>query len=456
MRGAGRRLSRAAALSLIAAALGVVDAAIAAPPIVTITSPTNGSDVSETPSFSGLAEETSGAVTLRIYAGHMAEGEVIQLLSTPSTSPGGAWSVGPAAPLKNGTYTAQAKQTNVAAETGTSSPVRFKVDTPPPKVTLNAPESPSTNTTPSFTGTASGTQPVTVQIYAGSTKSAAVSAATAAGTGGPWTSDNASPALSSGKYTAVATQEASLAGNPDGHSAPVTFTVTAPPAVTPSVVSPAGSPFGPPLASFRWFPPVPQTGESVSLVSTASDVTSAITGLAWALTGSGPFQPGGAVLTTAFFAPGGHVVRLLVTNAHGLSSVAAETINVVGHRVLLMQPYPVVRLAGSQTRSGVKLRLLEVQQLAPGARITVRCKGRHCPVRSATRVAAANKLRVAAVEFRAFERSLRFGVTLEILVSAPGEIGKYTRFSVRRGKLPQRVDMCLDTSGIKPIACPAS
>jgi hypothetical protein len=47
-------------------------------------------------------------------------------------------------------------------------------------------------------------------------------------------------------------------------------------------------------------------------------------------------------------------------------------------------------------------------------------------------------------------------VTLEILVSKPGEIGKYTRFELRRGKLPERVDMCLDPAGIKPLVCPSS
>ena len=121
-----------------------------------------------------------------------------------------------------------------------------------------------------------------------------------------------------------------------------------------------------------------------------------------------------------------------------------------------MQPYPVVRIVGSETALGIKLRLLEVQQLPVGARIAVRCKGRHCPVRSATRIAAASKLGAPAVEFRTFERALRFGVILEIRVSLPGEIGKYTRLSIGRGKLPQRLDTCLDPAGVKPIACPAS
>jgi hypothetical protein len=162
------------------------------------------------------------------------------------------------------------------------------------------------------------------------------------------------------------------------------------------------------------------------------------------------------VLTTSFSTPGDHVVRLRVTNAYGLLSIATATIKIVTPRVLLMRPFPVVRIAGAETASGVKLRLLKVQQLPAAARITVRCKGRRCPVRSVKRLAVSRKQGVAPVEFRQFERSLHFGVTLEILVSKPGEIGKYTRFVIRRGKLPKRVDMCLDQMGIKPLRCPSS
>jgi hypothetical protein len=57
--------------------------------------------------------------------------------------------------------------------------------------------------------------------------------------------------------------------------------------------------------------------------------------------------------------------------------------------------------------------------------------------------------------FQRFERRLRAGVTLEIRISKAGEIGKYTRLVVRRGKLPQRVDVCLDPAGVKPIVCPS-
>jgi hypothetical protein len=347
------------------------------------------------------------------------------------------------------------------AGAATVSPVMFTADAAAPKLTLNSPASPSNNTRPSFTGTASNTTLVTIRIYAGAAaKGAVVSTAMARGTGAAWASESASPALSSGQYTAVASQANSLAGGTAGKSGPVTFTVTPPPVVAPAeapLPAPATvPPPTPPLASFKWFPPVPQTGEPVSLVSISTDAASPITGIAWALTSNGPFQGGGALLTTSFSSPGGHVVRLRVTNANGLSSEASETINVVGPTARLMQPFPVVRIAGTETASGVKLRLLMVQQMPAGAQIIVRCKGRGCPIKAARRVAVSSKRGAAMVEFRGFERSLRFGVTLEVLVSEPGEIGKYTRFAIHRGRLPERVDMCLDPAGVKPIACPLS
>jgi hypothetical protein len=95
-----------------------------------------------------------------------------------------------------------------------------------------------------------------------------------------------------------------------------------------------------------------------------------------------------------------------------------------------------------------------------GARVTVTCHGPSCPIRSETRVAfsSSRKRRVGAVQipFRRFERSLHAGVTLEIRVSKHRQIGKYTRFVIRQGRLPERVDTCLGPAGIKPIRCPGS
>jgi hypothetical protein len=445
------RLLRAALVSSAVIALGQVGTASAAPPSVAILSPLNGSrSNNQTPTFSGLEEEGAGPVTLDIYEGPTTGGSIVQELSTDLFSVG-TWSLELLRPLVDGTYTAQAAQTNSASETGVST-VTFTVDTAPPTVTLNSPESPSDNATPSFTGTASDITPVTVTIHAGASAAGTlVSSATAAGTGAGWQSSDASPALSAGEYTAIAVQDSSL-GNPAGRSAPVTFTVTPPPVFTPAVV-PA---LAPPLASFKWFPTMPQTGEAVSLVSSSTDAASPITSFAWALTSAGAFQDGGSVLSTSFSSPGAHVVRLRVTNAAGLASVASETIDVVGHITPLMQPFPVVRIAGSYDAAGVKLRLVRVQQLPAGARVTVRCKGHGCPLKSASHLAIQTKHGVAPIDLRRLERPLPAGVILEILISKPGEIGKYTRFKVRRAKLPERSDTCLNPAGTQPLVCPSS
>ena len=447
MRRAARGLLRAVAFLLVALAVGPVGNAIAVAPKVTITSPLNGSATNNrTLSFSGLAQEGGGEVTLSIYAGPTVGVTPIQEPKSALLT-SGTWSLEPDEPLKDATYTVRATQTN-GSETAGSSPVTFTVNTVAPTVTVNSPASPSDNTTPSFIGTASDTTPVTIQIHAGAmAKGTLVSAATAAGTGAGWTSGKATPALSTGQYTAIATQASSIPGNPTGRSAPVTFTVTPPPVVPPPA---------PPTASFKWFPAVPATGEPVSLVSSSTDAGSPITGIAWALTSNGPFQAGGAVLITSFSTPGGHVVRLRVANAAGLSSVVAQTINVVGRRAPLMQPFPVVRIAGIVTASGLKLSLLKVQQMPVGARITVRCRGPRCPRKSAKRVARSNRRGVAPVEFRGFERFLRSGIVLEVRVSKPGWIGKYTRLTIRRGKLPERDDKCLDPAGVRTLVCPSS
>jgi hypothetical protein len=227
-------------------------------------------------------------------------------------------------------------------------------------------------------------------------------------------------------------------------------------AVTVTIVAPASASAAPrpPAASFTWVPSSPHTGEPVSLLSSSTDQSRPLTGFAWDLLGTGPFNAGSPTLNTSFSTPGDHVVRLRVTAADGLSSVATETIPVIGLARPLLRPFPVVRIVSTDTRSGIKLKLLKV--LAPaGARIAVTCRNRGCPVKSLAKVAAA-KPGVSAYTFSRLQRSLRAGVILEIRVSKSGQTGKYTRLVVRRGHLPQRVDLCLDSTIVKPIACPAS
>lgn len=438
----GKVFSCAAAVSLIAAIVGSAGTADAAN--FTIVGP-RGVTNDPTPSFSGRAEPEFGDVTLTIHDGATVGGAEQQLPGQASAA-SGSWKV-TAKYLPDGTYTAQATQEEESAA------VTFTVDATPPNVTLTSPANGSVTGTGSepVSGTA-GTElgrdspTVTIQLFSGSTTELQppLEALTVpVSSGGGWS--GAFGGLSAGTYTARAVQS-DWAGNV-GMSTPATFTVT-------TGAAPGAAP---PLASFRWFPAAPRTGENVSLVSSSTDPTSPITAFAWALTGTGPFQAGRPLLTTSFSTPGGHVVRLRVTDGNGLSSVATQTIPVTSVPLMLMQPFPIVRIAGSETSSGVRLSLLSAQAPA-GARVTVSCRGRGCPAKSESRVVASSKRRAGAfvVRFRRFERALRGGIVLEIRISKPGQIGKYTRFAIRRGRLPARRDTCLGPAGGKPLVCPSS
>jgi len=116
----------------------------------------------------------------------------------------------------------------------------------------------------------------------------------------------------------------------------------------------------------------------------------------------------------------------------------------------LLNPFPIVRLRGSATRSGARISLLSVRSPA-GARVEVRCRGRSCP---RTRVAATSVNR--SVRFRQFHRYLRAGVILEVRVSKPDTIGKYVRFTIRKGgRSPLRRDLCLRPGSQRPVPCSA-
>jgi hypothetical protein len=210
-----------------------------------------------------------------------------------------------------------------------------------------------------------------------------------------------------------------------------------------------------PQASFVWFPHSPHPGEPVLLASVSTDATSPIIGFAWDLERGAGFEAGRPALYTTFstFAP--RVVRLRVTDGNGLSDVAAETIYMSTPPATVLQPFPLVRIAGIVRNSGIRVRLLAVEAGA-GARSTVTCNGRGCPVRAQTRVAPSVTRGRVWVRFRGLERFLPAGVGLEIRVTKAQKIGSYTRFVIRRHRLPTRLDTCLDPGGIKPITCPSS
>jgi hypothetical protein len=113
----------------------------------------------------------------------------------------------------------------------------------------------------------------------------------------------------------------------------------------------------------------------------------------------------------------------------------------------LLSPFPVVRIKGWLTARGARITLLTVR--APrGSRIDVACRGAGCPVPKLARTAAVQRL-------RRFERELRAGTRLELTVTKPGAIGKWTVIVIRRGSPPRRKDGCLDSDTKRHIRCPA-
>jgi hypothetical protein len=113
-----------------------------------------------------------------------------------------------------------------------------------------------------------------------------------------------------------------------------------------------------------------------------------------------------------------------------------------------IDPFPIVRIAGRFKGKHTKLTRVTVN--APrGARIRVACKGHGCPYRR-------KAIAVRLVQVRALQRTYRPKATIEIRVTQPRKIGKYTRIQTRRGKAPLRIDRCLMPGKTRPVKCPTA
>jgi PKD repeat protein len=205
----------------------------------------------------------------------------------------------------------------------------------------------------------------------------------------------------------------------------------------------------PPIASFSYTPSAPVALDAVMFAAAAHDTDGSIASIGWDFNGDGIFTDAtGPVASEAFPAPGAYAVAIQVTDNSGATTITSQGVVVAPRPPTMLEPFPIVRLTTRSTARGVRVLRLGVQ--APqGSRVTVRCRGRGCPKRNAVRVARTPQ----ALRFRAVQRRLRAGAMLEVAVTAPGRIGKYTRFRVRRGRPPSRVDLCLPPGG-RPTACP--
>jgi hypothetical protein len=214
-----------------------------------------------------------------------------------------------------------------------------------------------------------------------------------------------------------------------------------------------------PDATFATFPREPFAGQTVRFVSYGCDPDGGVLEQAWDLDGDGSFDDAFGPTASRAFEADSPSVGLQVRDDEGSIAVRRRTLVVAPvrseypiprpTRPSLLSPFPIVRLAGSVTATGVRVRRLTVRSAPVCARITVRCRGRSCPLRRSTKIMARRPVR-----FRRLERFLAAGTVLEILVRKRDRIGKYTRFRIRQGRPPLRRDRCLRFEDSRGTRCP--
>ncbi len=199
-------------------------------PDVTLGAPTPGSYTNNTtPTLSGTAETAAGdsAVTVDIYSGPDTSGTPVQS-PTASVAVDGSWSVMPTS-LPDGTYTAQARQTDAVSNTGYSETATFTVDTVAPTVTLYSPAdgTHTDNNTPNVSGAAgtAASDVPTVTVTVTGTGSPVTATATVSPSG-TWQVD-LPQSLADGTYTVQAAQQ-DLAGNTGYATSHITVDTTPP------------------------------------------------------------------------------------------------------------------------------------------------------------------------------------------------------------------------------------
>jgi hypothetical protein len=213
----------------------------------------------------------------------------------------------------------------------------------------------------------------------------------------------------------------------------------------------------PPNAAFTFTPPAPLTGDTIMLTSISADPDGPIASLRWELDGDMAFDDGtGPTAAVSFPAAGQYPLRLLVTDRDGATAIASATVAVGERPAEPISPFPLVSMLAAVGEQGTTIRELVVKAPA-GARVRVRCRGAGCPFRSFVQTAGTKAHSARIVRIHRFGRHLlRPGTVIEIRVTARGEVGKYTRFVIRRGRPPKRTDRCLIPGSKRPVRCPSA
>lgn len=116
-----------------------------------------------------------------------------------------------------------------------------------------------------------------------------------------------------------------------------------------------------------------------------------------------------------------------------------------------LSPFPRVLVAGRLVGRGTLITRLAVLRAPRGATVEVRCRGRDCPYRRIVRRIGGSSKKM---RLRGFERQLRRGTVITIVVRKGRRLGKYTVLHIRRGAVPRRLDRCVRPGSRRPLSCP--
>ena len=206
-----------------------------------------------------------------------------------------------------------------------------------------------------------------------------------------------------------------------------------------------------PIAKFAFSPRTPEVGDAVEFVSSSTDPEGQLRDETWDLDGDGEFDDGrGDDVIYTYTSAGPRTVRLRATDAAGGTSISQRPLvvdNAPPAPPGYLHPSPHVSFRGLILRKGMRMQALGVRG-PRGALVTVRCKGKSCPVKQRRK-----KIKKSSVRFRSFERFMRGGVRLEFFVTKPGKIGTYRRYTIRAGKPPAIRDRCVNGTKLRPVKC---
>jgi len=247
----------------------------------------------------------------------------------------------------------------------------------------------------------------------------------------------------------------------------------------------------PPAAGFTYSPSAPLTKKTIQLTSTSSDPDGAgdISSQSWDLNGDGKFgDASGTSVPVSFTSPGYYTVTLQVTDKEGVISTAQQILTVSDPNNPLPPPSSGgpgpsgststpfkftspgttssgqssavapkdrviagvrVAIAGSVSITGTMITRLLVT--APkGSIVKATCNGGGCP-----RKVERHHIGKHSVHLKLLQRRLKPGAKIGISITKTGFIGKYIRFTIRKGKAPLRTELCLSASGKRAGRCPA-